>query len=171
MVELGSGPGFYACEFARRFPQISVLGIDQSEQQLHWARRKAERLELKNCHFEKMNVLERVRPDESFDLLLASRLFTVLPDRHRAVAEMFRVLKRGGRCLVAEPRFAFWASLPLGALWLIARLTNSAHGYLEPGAAITMSPAEFSALFASQPWAQRRTWQDGRYQYALCEKG
>jgi hypothetical protein len=26
-------------------------------------------------------------------------------------------------------------------------------------------------LFATQPWQKIETWRDGRYQYALCEKG
>ena len=30
---------------------------------------------------------------------------------------------------------------------------------------------EMNRLFASQPWRNMETWQDGRYQYALCEKG
>jgi hypothetical protein len=29
----------------------------------------------------------------------------------------------------------------------------------------------FANLFSAQPWKKIKTWQDGRYQYALCEKG
>ena len=34
-----------------------------------------------------------------------------------------------------------------------------------------LSRNAFRNLFATQPWRRLRTWQDGRYQYALCEKG
>lgn len=170
MIELGCGPGFYSCGFAARFPQLSVLGVDRAARQLEWAQRKAQKLELQNCRFESDDVLDLSHADKSFDLLLAARLFTVLPDQERAVAEMHRVLRSGGRCLVAEPRFAFWASLPLRVMRLLACVTRTNKDGCEPRRAIVLSPAEFRNLFASQPWQSVKVWQDGRYQYALCQK-
>jgi arsenite methyltransferase len=170
LTEIGCGPGFYSCALASRFPAMSVLGIDRSAEQLSCARRKAQRLDLDNCSFASANVLELSYPDGSFDALIAARLFTVLPHRGRAIAEMHRVLRPGGRCLIAEPRYAIWASLPLLAMWLIASLTRMQNGYCEPRKATVLSAETFRALFATQPWKRIDTWQDGRYQYALCEK-
>ena len=170
VIELGCGPGFYSCGFASRFPGLSVLGVDQSTRQLDWAKTKARKLGLLNCRFESDNVLDLSHADETFHAVIAARLFTVLPDQERAIAEMHRVLKPGGRCVVAEPRYAFWASLPLFAMWLIAGLTRLNNGYREPSKATVLSPRAFRSLFSSQPWARVKTWQDGRYQYALCEK-
>jgi hypothetical protein len=45
------------------------------------------------------------------------------------------------------------------------------NGCREPGKATVLSPDAFRGLFASQPWREMKIWQDGRYQYALCEKG
>jgi trans-aconitate methyltransferase len=170
MIELGCGPGFYSCGFAARFPQISVLGVDRAARQLECAQRKARKQRLQNCRFESDDVLDLSHSDDSFDVLLAARLFTVLPNQHRAVAEMHRVLCSGGRCIVAEPRYAFWASLPLRVMRLLARLTGSSQHCREPRRAIVLSPREFRNLFTSQPWRSVTVWQDGRYQYALCEK-
>jgi ubiquinone/menaquinone biosynthesis C-methylase UbiE len=170
LIELGCGPGFYSCGLARRFPLISILGVDRSEQQLRWAKRKARDLRLQNCRFASANVLELSHSDESFDVVIAARLFTVLPEQERAIAEMFRILRPGGRCVIAEPRFAFWASLPLLAMWFVAGLTRMNNGFCEPRKATVLSRAKFKALFESQPWREVTTWQDGRYQYALCEK-
>lgn len=149
---------------------MSVLGIDRSAEQLTCARRKATRLDLENCTFATDNVLELAFPDGSFDAIIAARLFTVLPHRSRAIAEMHRVLRPGGRCLIAEPRYAIWASLPLLAMWLIASVTRMKNGYCEPRKATVLSAETFRALFATQPWKRIDTWQAGRYQYALCEK-
>jgi arsenite methyltransferase len=170
LLELGCGPGFYSCGLARRFPEIFVLGIDRSPSQLLWARDKSISQGIKNCRFESDNVLDLSHPDDSFDVLIASRLFTVLPDRARAVAEMYRVLRPRGRCFIAEPRFAFRASIPLFMMWLLAGLTRFRKGYREPSKATVMAADDFRRLFATQPWKEMRTWQDGRYQYALCEK-
>ena len=170
LIELGCGPGFYSCNLAVRFPKISVLGVDRSASQLSWARQKRDALGLNNCRFKSDNVLELSHPNDSFDVLVASRLFTVLPSRRRAVAEMYRVLRPGGRCFVAEPRWAFWASIPLFTMWLLARLTHFNNGYREPSRARVLSTREMNRLFATQPWSKVETWREGRYQYALCEK-
>jgi arsenite methyltransferase len=170
VIELGCGPGFYSCGLAERFPEISVLGIDRSPSQLSWARQKRDSLGLNNCRFQSDNVLELSHENETFDVLIASRLFTVLPNRRRAVAEMFRVLRPGGRCFIAEPRWAFWASIPLFTMWLLAGLTHFKNGYCEPSRARVLSTREMNRLFATQPWRKVETWRDGRYQYALCEK-
>lgn len=170
LLELGCGPGFYSCSLAIRLPALSVLGVDRSARQLAWANKKVRTLKLANCRFETDNVLDLSHADESFDVILAARLFTVLPDQARAVAEMHRVLRPGGRCLIAEPRYAFWASLPLLAMWLLAGLTRMHKGFCEPRRAKVFSPEAFRNLFAAQPWRRLKTWQAGRYQYALCEK-
>jgi len=171
LIELGCGPGFYSCKLAARFPQLSVMGIDRSPSQLTWARQKRSALGLNNCRFQSDNVLELSHASDSFDALVASRLFTVLPNRRRAVSEMYRVLHPGGRCFVAEPRWAFWASIPLFTMWLLARLTHFNNGYREPTRARVLSLREMNRLFATQPWRKIETWREGRYQYALCEKG
>lgn len=170
LVELGCGPGFYSCALAARFPQLAVVGIDRSANQLEWARTKAREAALGNCRFEADNVLRLSHDDDTFDALIAARLLTVLPDRERGLAEMHRVLQPGGRCVIAEPRYAIWASLPLVAMWLIAGVTGMNNGFREPSRATVLSSSAFEALFATQPWASVRIWQDGRYQYALCEK-
>lgn len=171
VIDLGCGPGFYSCRLAERFREISVLGVDRSPSQLIWACEKARDHELKNCLFQSDNVLDLSHPDNSFNVLIGSRLFTVLPDRERAVAEMFRVLQPGGRCFIAEPRYAFWASIPLFTMWVLAGITRFKNGYREPSKAKVFSSRELNRLFATQPWRQMKTWQEGHYQYALCEKG
>ncbi len=170
MIELGCGPGFYSCRFASRFAQLEVVGVDRSNRQLVRARDRARNLRLANCHFERVNVLDIPCAASHFDVLISSRLFTVLPEREEAIAEMHRVLRPGGRCLIAEPRHAFRASVPLVAMWILATATHFRNGYREPRKAVTLSGAQFRQLFATQPWRECTCWQDGRYQYALCEK-
>jgi arsenite methyltransferase len=170
LIELGCGPGFYSCRLAERFSDMSVTGVDRSESQLRWARERAGALGLSNCRFRQINALELSYADAEFDIVLASRLFTILPEQNRAVAEMYRVLKPGGRCFIAEPRYAFRASIPLFVMWLLAGLNRSRNGYREPHKATVFSADAFENLFPVQPWKNIRVWQEGRYQYALCEK-
>src|SRR5205823_7068479 len=170
LIELGCGPGFYSCRLAERFRDISVTGADRSESQLQWARERADALGLTNCSFKRINALELSCADTEFDILIASRLFTILPEPSRAIAEMYRVLKPGGRCFIAEPRHVFWASIPLMAMWLLASVIHSGNGYREPRKATVLKTEAFRNSFRQLPWKAVRIWQDGRYQYALCEK-
>jgi ubiquinone/menaquinone biosynthesis C-methylase UbiE len=171
VIELGCGPGLYSRNLANRFPEIDVVGADRSERQLCWARERANSSGIQNCSFERVNILSLPFDDASFDCLITSRIFTILPDRQRAVAEMFRVLKSGGRCFVAEPRNAVWASIPLFLMWVLASVIHSGNGYREPKKATVLTIRAFEELFRSLPWKSVRVWRDGRYQYALCEKG
>jgi arsenite methyltransferase len=171
VVELGCGPGLYSRKLAQRFPQIAVIGVDRSERQLSWARARADSSAISNCSFERVNILSLPFAEASFDALVASRIFTVLPDRRRAVDEMFRVLKTGGRCFIAEPRYAVWASIPLFSMWVLASVIHSGNGYREPKKATVLNLQAFEELFNHLPWKSVRVWRDGRYQYALCEKG
>jgi len=170
LIELGCGPGFYSCRLGERFREMSITGVDRSAKQVQWASERAEELQLSNCRFKRIDVLKLSGSDAVFDVVLASRLLTILPEPADVVAGMYRVLKPGGRCFVAEPRYAWWASIPLLAMWALVGLIPSRNGYREPYKATVFSAETFTNLFATQPWNKFRTWRDGRYQYALCEK-
>jgi ubiquinone/menaquinone biosynthesis C-methylase UbiE len=102
---------------------------------------------------------------------LKQLIIRVVAGKNCAIAEIYRVLKPRGRCFIAEPRYVFRASIPLFAMWMLARVTHSANGYREPCKAKIFSADAFKKLFVTQPWQQAQTWQEGRNQYALCEKG
>ena len=176
LLELGCGPGFYSRRLAGIFGQLRVVGVDRSERQLRRARHLAATDSLSNCVFERGDARALPMPDASFDALVISRLFIVLPERDRVLAEMHRVLKPGGRCFIAEPRSALRAAVPLRAMWLLAGLSapfsfgERLGSYLEPGKVSVMSAGDFEDVVESQPWSYTRRWQDTWYQYAVCEK-
>jgi len=159
---------------ARRFSQLRVLGLDRSPAQLLHARARATAQRLDNCRFVLGDARALTQPAETIDAIVASRLFTILPERELSLAEMHRVLRAGGRCFIAEPRSRFWTALPLGALWFLAkaaRFTGYApRSYREPTSATVLTDAAFLALLHSQPWGAVSQWHDRQYHYALCEK-
>lgn len=174
LLELGCGPGFYSRRLGATFEELRVTGIDRSEQLLGRARILAEAGRLGNCSFENGDARGLEASAASFDAVIASRLFIILPERERALAEAHRVLKPGGRLFIAEPRSALRAAVPLRAMRLLAhleRLFRSRPGvYREPVAASVMTPGEFDDLVESQPWKTAHRWSDLWYQYAVCEK-
>ena len=175
-LELACGPGFYCCQFAERYPHLDVLGIDRSRQALRRARGVARARGLRNVRFEQSDALHLDLGEESVDSLLAARLFTILPEREEAMAEMHRVLTTGGRCFIAEPCSRVRALIPLRIMWAVANVmafcgNYRTRAYREPPDATVLAPEAFGVLVQSQPWRSVWRWQDPHYQYAICEKG
>ncbi|WP_396271455.1 class I SAM-dependent methyltransferase [Granulicella arctica] len=171
VLELGCGPGFYACRFAQEYPQITTTGIDLSKRLIERAKSRAASRSLNNCNFfhgDAQSLPELFGP---IDAIIVSRLFLIVPNKEAVLAEILRVLRPGGRCFIAEPTSGFRTRLPLSCMWLLARLTSSPAGkYREPQQADVMTRPDFSALVESQPWASVNLEYDGWYQYAVCTK-
>ena len=171
VLELGCGPGFYACKLAQQYPQIATTGIDLSEQLIARARSRASARSLGNCTFRHGDAQALPELPGPIDAVIVSRLFLIVPNKEAVLAEILRVLRPGGRCFIAEPTSGFRTRLPLSCMWLLARLTTSPAGkYREPQQAEVMSRPDFAALIHSQPWGSVELEYDGWYQYAVCTK-
>lgn len=171
VVELGCGPGFYTCRFAETFPHIRTTGVDLSHNLISRARVRASQRRLTNCAFHHADVHSLPAAMGEVDNIVISRLFLIVPDREGLMREVFRVLRPGGRCFIAEPESAIRTQLPLSAMWMLAKLTSFGRvPYMEPHKVKTMGADEFNTLVRSQPWAHVEVKRQGRYQFAVCDK-
>ena len=171
VLELGCGPGFYACKLSGELAEVHTTGVDLSHTLIRRARVRARHLRLKNCDFLHCDAHALPYETGSIDAIVVSRLFLIVPDKEGILREMFRVLTPAGRCFIAEPTSGFRTRLPLALMWVLARLTTSPAGkYREPQVADVMSRPDFDALVHSQPWGASELHYDGWYQYAVCQK-
>jgi ubiquinone/menaquinone biosynthesis C-methylase UbiE len=171
VLEIGCGPGFYACRLAEEFPQIQTTGVDLSEALLLRAKKRAAGRRLVNCEFRRGDAHDLSDSLGRVDAIIVSRLFLIVPEREAVVREIFRILRPGGRCFIAEPTSGFRTRIPLGCMWLLSKFPYTpAGGYREPQQAEVMTRADFAALIRSQPWDQVQLEYDGWYQYAVCRK-
>ncbi len=119
VLEVGSGLGLLARDVAARVPQGRVTGVEYSADQLAVAVREARAA---NLEFVRGDAHQLPFPDGAFDLLYCRYVLEHLADPSRALREMRRVLKPGGRVGAQEnnieinrfdppcPRFeAIWA--------------------------------------------------------------
>jgi len=171
ILELGCGPGVYACRFARDFPQVTTIGIDSSIRLIRRARTRAASLHLQNCTFLEGDAQALGELASAVDAVIVSRLFLIVPDKEAVLAEIYRVLRPGGRCFIAEPTSRFVSRLPLSAMWLLARMTATPwKRFREPHQVEVMRPHDFFTLVHRPPWALVDLLEDDGYQYAVCHK-
>jgi arsenite methyltransferase len=170
ILEVGCGPGFYARRLAQRFPTLRVLGIDRSSRLVAWARWRASAGALANCRFQQGDVESLSACVETVDAVISSRLLLVVANPKTVIAEMFQVLKPGGRLFLAEPTANFKTQLPLSAMRLVTHFMRSARQKTSTQTAEILTSRDFEDLIRSQPWSHVSIQMCGDYQCAVCEK-
>jgi len=106
VLDLGSGGGMDAVLAARAVvPGGVVKGLDLAESMILRARRLASVVGLTNVEFAEGDAEAMPFAAETFDAAIVNGFFNLCPDKGRVAAEVFRVLRRGGRAAVAEITF------------------------------------------------------------------
>jgi SAM-dependent methyltransferase len=91
-----------------------VLGVDLAESMVQAARLRAQSLGLAHAAFERMDAEQLTLPDASFDIALCALGLMYVPDAEVALRELHRVLRPGGRAVLAvwgERARCGWAPL------------------------------------------------------------
>jgi ubiquinone/menaquinone biosynthesis C-methylase UbiE len=104
VLDVGCGTGTLALEVQRRVGRAGrVVGVDPSPEQIAHARAKAARRRVP-VEFQ-VGVIEQLAfPDQTFDVVLSTLMMHHLPAslKRLGLAEIARVLKPGGRLVVAD---------------------------------------------------------------------
>lgn len=104
VLDIGTGPGVYALEIAQRIPEAVVVGVDISEKFVAIASQRAKKLNLANAEFVVGQVEQLNFTDNYFTKIICGGILSLVKDRQRAVAEIYRILAPGGLLVVREPR-------------------------------------------------------------------
>jgi SAM-dependent methyltransferase len=103
VLDIGSGPGFLACEMAEAVgPGGSVRGIDSSDAMLSVARQRRPTTGSAPVEFGPGQATELPFPDGAFDVVTSTQVYEYVHDIPAALAEARRVLRPGGRLLVLD---------------------------------------------------------------------
>ena len=97
VLEVGVGTGINAALYRK---DCRVTGIDFSESMLRKARRRLDNKGVQNVQLMQMDAVKMGFPDESFDLVYAPYVISVVPDPVSVVREMYRVCRVGGLVVV-----------------------------------------------------------------------
>ncbi|MFN4217871.1 MAG: bifunctional demethylmenaquinone methyltransferase/2-methoxy-6-polyprenyl-1,4-benzoquinol methylase UbiE [Candidatus Bipolaricaulia bacterium] len=103
LLDLCTGTGDVAIEFAQACTDVQIIGLDLSEEMLRVAREKCARLGLdQRVQFVPGNALELPFAENSFEMVTIAFGLRNLPDRARGLREIHRVLTCGGRAFILE---------------------------------------------------------------------
>ncbi len=98
VLDLGCGAGFDAFVATQLVgPTGRVVGIDMSPEMIAVAKAGLREAKFPQVEFQVAQVEVLPFPDASFDVALSNGVLNLIPDKPRALREVFRVLRPGGR--------------------------------------------------------------------------
>jgi len=101
VADLGCGPGLLALDMARQVgPGGEVHCIDASDSMLTLA--KGRLADLPHVHVHEGDVTSLPYTDESLDVVVSTQVYEYVTDLDRALEELRRVLKPGGRAMILD---------------------------------------------------------------------
>ena len=101
LLDIGCGPGFLVEEIGRALRgRGTVCGMDVSESAVELARARC--ADQPNARFESGEATSLPFPDASFDAITVTQVYEFVEDLGRALAELHRALRPGGRALIVD---------------------------------------------------------------------
>jgi ubiquinone/menaquinone biosynthesis C-methylase UbiE len=103
ILELGPGPGAFSIEAARRVqPDGTLIAVDIQPKMIAVVEKKAREAGVTNVETHVASAYDLPLQDRSVDRAFLVTVLPEIPDRHRALLELHRVLKPGGVLSVTE---------------------------------------------------------------------
>jgi phosphatidylethanolamine/phosphatidyl-N-methylethanolamine N-methyltransferase len=99
ILEVGVGTGLMLPLYPAN---CAITGIDLSSEMLEEARKRVIKSRMSNVELRQMDAEVMDFPDGAFDAVVAAYVVTAVPDYRAVLAEILRVLRPGGRLILAN---------------------------------------------------------------------
>jgi SAM-dependent methyltransferase len=103
VLDIGCGAGFDLLVASQLVgPSGKVVGVDLTKEMVDKARANLESMQIKNYEIYHISSEQLPFADNSFDVVISNGVINLSPDKPRIFAEIYRVLKKGGRLQFAD---------------------------------------------------------------------
>ncbi len=103
VVDVGCGAGVDTLLAALMTgPHGLVVGVDLVEEMVRRAQDNLARSAVTNAHFLEASAEALPFAEQSVDVIISNGVFNLVADKNRALAELFRILRPGGRLMMAD---------------------------------------------------------------------
>lgn len=103
VLDIGCGAGVDTIFAAMMVgPTGKAVGVDMTPAMLVRARENVQVMALENVSFEEASAENLPFEEASFDAIISNGVFNLVANKHRALAEAFRILKSNGRFMAAD---------------------------------------------------------------------
>ncbi len=103
VLDIGCGSGVDAFIAAQMVgPTGKVVGIDLVPEMLDKAEKNLALINIENVVFRMTTAENLPFTDAEFDVVTSNGAFNLIPDKAKALTEIFRILKPGGRLMIAD---------------------------------------------------------------------
>jgi SAM-dependent methyltransferase len=103
ILDIGCGSGVDTIFAAKMTgPTGKVIGIDLMPEMLQRAKENLRFANLDNVTYRETSAEKLSFPDMTFDVVISNGVFNLVPDKTKALSEVFRVLKPEGRLMIAD---------------------------------------------------------------------
>lgn len=103
ILDLGVGSGYLSFPIAKKYPDISIVGLDIVEKALKVNRAKAKEENIRNISFITYNGIDFPFVDNEFDMVISRYALHHFPDIQKSISEVSRVIKSGGFLFISDP--------------------------------------------------------------------
>jgi len=103
VLDLGSGAGIDVFIAAKAVgPTGKAIGLDMTDEMLQRARANKSKLGIPNAEFREGMIENMPLESSSIDRIISNCVINLVPDKRKAFAEMYRVLKPAGKFTVSD---------------------------------------------------------------------
>ena len=103
ILDLGTGSGYLSFPIAKKYPNISIIGLDIVEKALEVNRFKAKEKKVQNISFITYDGVNFPFAENEFDMVISRYALHHFPDIHKSISEISRVIKLNGFLFISDP--------------------------------------------------------------------
>ena len=107
VMECGCGPGYLLFNLANKFPKCTFLGLEIDSFLFEAFQKNISQYNIINVKAKQGSIYQTGEEDEYYDVIISRLVIEHLEKPHEALAELYRILKPGGKLIIVSNDFEY----------------------------------------------------------------